>query len=53
MSKKITVPNMYDTYDFIDVGSKTDYKVVSKENGKMCGWISKKCIAKNRVKKGE
>jgi hypothetical protein len=52
MSKKMKVPDLYDTYDFYEVkNNKLDYKIVSKKDKKMCGWIRKFCIDKSKVKK--
>ena len=47
----IKVSSIFDTYDFVDVGSRIDYKIVSRADGKHCGWIRKSCIPKDRARK--
>ena len=49
MSKRLKVPDLYQVYDFLEVGDKLNYKVVSKKDKKMCGWIRKFCIDKSKV----
>lgn len=49
--KGIKVPDLHDVYDFVECGNKLDYKVISKKDGKHCGWIRKFCIKKDKVKK--
>lgn len=49
MSKKIKVPSMYNTWEFHEVGNKLDYKMISKQDGSMCGWIRKFCVDEEKV----
>lgn len=46
---KMSLPLMYQIWEFHDVGDKNSFKMISKSDKSMCGWIHKSCVDKESV----